>query len=116
MIRDVNPGSGFIPIPDQGVKKAPDPGSWIRNTVYSNVQYKHSFSFSHKGRPSFPKHGMEGNVIIDEKIITRKGFEVGLEETFPSPHLVHRLHAETVKVLKGQSWQFRKKTKSNLTG
>jgi hypothetical protein len=54
---------------------------------------------------------MERNVIIDEKIITRQGFEVGLEETFPSPHLVHRLHAETVKMLKGQSRQFRKKLK-----
>jgi len=59
---------------------------------------------------------MEGNVIIDEKIITRQGFEVGLEETFPSSHLVHRLHAEIVKLLKGQSRQFRKKTQSNLTG
>jgi hypothetical protein len=52
---------------------------------------------------------MERNVIIDEKIITRQGFEVGLEETFPSPHLVHRLHAETVKLLKGQSRQLEKK-------
>jgi hypothetical protein len=48
-------------------------------------------------------------IIIVQKIITRKGFEVGLEETFPSPHLVHRLHAEIVKLLKGQSRQFRKK-------
>ncbi len=37
MIRDVQPGSGsrlFLPIPDPGVRKAPDPGSGfrIRNT------------------------------------------------------------------------------------
>jgi hypothetical protein len=32
VIRDVHPGSGylFLPIPDPGVKKAPDPGTWIR--------------------------------------------------------------------------------------
>jgi hypothetical protein len=39
MIQDVHPGSGFFPIPDPGVKKAPDPGSTtlVRYTVYSNV-------------------------------------------------------------------------------
>ncbi len=43
MIRDVQPGSRiriliFYPsrIPDPGVKKAPDPGSWIRNTGHRN--------------------------------------------------------------------------------
>ncbi len=41
MIRDVHPGYGsridtdldFLPIPDPGVKKAPDPGPRIRNTA-----------------------------------------------------------------------------------
>jgi hypothetical protein len=33
MIQVVHPGSGFLPIPDPGVKKAPDPG--IRNTATS---------------------------------------------------------------------------------
>jgi hypothetical protein len=45
-----DPGSGKNPfrIPDPGVKKAPDPGSRIRNTANSNVttQLKQSFCFS----------------------------------------------------------------------
>jgi hypothetical protein len=33
MIRVVNPGSGFLPILDPGVKKAPDPGSGYATLV-----------------------------------------------------------------------------------
>jgi hypothetical protein len=32
-IQTPDPDPDFLPIPDTGVKKAPDPGSWIRNTV-----------------------------------------------------------------------------------
>ena len=31
-IRDPGSGKNLFRIPDPGVKKAPDPGSWIRNT------------------------------------------------------------------------------------
>jgi hypothetical protein len=37
-----DPRSGIRkkPIPDPGVKKAPDPGSWIRNTAFSIIDTK----------------------------------------------------------------------------
>jgi hypothetical protein len=38
--RPLDPDPDFLPIPDPGVKNAPDPGSLIRNTVSDNFLEK----------------------------------------------------------------------------